>query len=75
MPIGDWHTKKMIESGYREESLQYRFYLLENIMDAVNRTSKSKFVMIMDMEGLTYKKCAHYESKRLFQIQFSNQII
>ncbi len=52
-----------MDIGYKAEVFQFRFHLLEKIMESVNKAKKNKFVMIMDMEGLTYKKCMHYESK------------
>lgn len=51
-----------MEMGYRDDSFQFRFHLFETIMASIEKTRKTKFVMIMDMEGLTYKKCMHYES-------------
>lgn len=63
LPIGGWQTKKVMDMGFKTEAFQFRYHLLEKIMQVVEKSKREKFLMIMDMEGLTYKKCLHYESE------------
>jgi len=72
LPIGGWHTKKLMDLGYKEEVFEFRFHILEKIIQSIRNTPRSKFVMIMDMEGLTYKKCLHYETIQFLTTAFKD---
>jgi hypothetical protein len=64
-PLGRWNIRDRIKDGYLEETLRGRFYLLEGIvMAAIRQSTKSQFVLIVDLAELSFYKVAHMESKK-----------
>lgn len=67
IPVGSWHIREMIEKGHRDEMLQYIYVVLERLIAEVEKTGE-QFTMVVDLEGMTYWKVAHLESKSTFHI-------
>jgi len=62
-PLGQWNIRDKISEGYLEETMEARFYMLEAvIMDAISRSQKHQFVLLVDLSGLTFYKVAHLET-------------
>lgn len=55
----------MIEKGHSEDMLKLMLYSMESIIERISESGNEQFSLIVDLEGLTYWKVAHYESKSL----------
>lgn len=62
IPVGAWNVREMIEKGNRDQMLQYIYVVLETLVQNIEKTGE-QFTIIVDLEGMTYYKVAHYESK------------
>lgn len=62
IPVGAWHIRAMLEKGNKEEMLKYIYVCLERLVSEIKKAGE-QFTIIIDLEGMTYWKVAHYESK------------
>lgn len=62
IPVGSWNVREMLEKGHREEMVPYMFVCLERLISEIEKSGE-QFTLIVDLEGMTYWKVAHYESK------------
>lgn len=62
-PVGSWEVRQMLEKGHGEDMLKLMLYSMEGIFERVGKSGNERFSLICDLEGLTYWKIAHYESK------------
>jgi len=61
-PLGHWDGRKMTGQKYKEDTIRYAYYLLELMLQHCKKLGVSKFTAIIDNEGLTFWKCAHWDS-------------
>jgi len=64
IPVGNWEVRTMIEKGYKEQMLQYIYVCLEKLVRNIEKTGEH-FTLIVDLEGMTYWKVAHYETVQM----------
>ncbi|ODN04647.1 CRAL-TRIO domain-containing protein T23G5.2 [Orchesella cincta] len=61
VPVGSWPVREMLENGHREQMLMYIYVCLEKLIEQIEKTG-DQFTLIIDLEGMTYWKVAHYET-------------
>ncbi|XP_021967002.2 SEC14-like protein 4 isoform X2 [Folsomia candida] len=62
IPLGRWDGRKILGKGLKEESIKFMYRTLETIMAACRDLGVTKFSVIVDNDGLTLWKCAHWDS-------------
>lgn len=63
IPLGRWDGRKILGKGLKEESIKFMYRTLETIMAACRDLGVTKFSVIVDNDGLTLWKCAHWDCK------------
>jgi len=61
-PVGLMDGRKMTGQKYKQDSIRFAYYLLELMLQHCKKLGVSKFTAIVDNEGLTFWKCAHWDT-------------
>jgi len=54
----------MLNDGWGPEMKKYIFFVLESCMASIPSTGFERVSAVVNLDGLTYYKVAHYESKQ-----------
>ncbi len=65
LPLGKWDGRKILGKGLKEETIKFMYKTLEIIMSQCIELGVTRFSIILDNDGLTLWKCAHWDCKDL----------